>query len=376
MSDGTFVQDDLAGQPLSGSEPPEDDSLRIGGRGWFALGGVFLLLVLVGASSLIALPYVVLSPGPISDTLGKNPDGAQLISVSGTKAYPTTGSLDFTTVRVHGGPGDPVNLWSALQAWVDPSSVVLDEKIYFPQGVTKDQIEQEGTLEMTGSQQDAIAVALRGVGEKVGQKITITGFADSAPSEDVLRTGDQILTVDGAAASDTDTVRAAVQAHRPGEDVSLKVRRGASSVEVSAPTQDSDGQAALGVFLGVAYDFPFDVTVDAGNVGGPSAGLMFSLGIYDTITPGALTGGEKIAGTGTINGSGEVGPIGGIRQKLVGAQRGGATWFLAPAANCNEVVGHVPDGLRVVRVATFGEGRDAVEAIGKDAAQDLPTCTG
>jgi PDZ domain-containing protein len=106
--------------------------------------------------------------------------------------------------------------------------------------------------------------------------------------------------------------------------------------------------------------------------------MMFALGIVDKLTPGEMTGGERIAGTGTVDSDGTVGPIGGIQQKLVGAEGAGADWFLAPAGNCDEVVGHVPDGLRVVRVETLAQARDAVEAIGShdaSAVDALPTCT-
>ena len=137
----------------------------------------------------------------------------------------------------------------------------------------------------------------------------------------------------------------------------------------------SDGSTIIGVNLRVDYDLPVEVTVNTGSVGGPSAGLMFSLAIYDVLTPGELTGGEKIAGTGEMTDSGAVGPIGGIRQKLVGARDAGATVFLAPADNCSEVVGHVPDGLQVVRVATFAEGLSAVEKIAKGEGSNLRPCS-
>jgi PDZ domain-containing protein len=92
--------------------------------------------------------------------------------------------------------------------------------------------------------------------------------------------------------------------------------------------------------------------------------MMFALGIVDKLTPGEMTGGEVLAGTGTIDSSGQVGPIGGIRQKLWGADEAGADWFLAPASNCDEVTGHVPDGMRVFAVKTLDEARSVVEAIG------------
>ena len=140
-------------------------------------------------------------------------------------------------------------------------------------------------------------------------------------------------------------------------------------------TPESKGNTVVGVFLKTTFDVPTKVTIDAGDVGGPSAGMMFALAIYDRLTPGALTGGANIAGTGTIDDTGAVGPIGGIRQKLAGAKRGGAAWFLAPAANCAEVVGHVPDGLQVFKVATFAQARDAVEAIAAKRTAALPRCS-
>lgn len=369
----TVVSDPTLGGaylPINGRDPG-----AVSRRGWGAIVGAFLALIVVGSLSVISLPYVVLSPGPISDTLGENGDGKELIQVAGAKTYPTEGSLDFTTVRILGGPASRVTLWDVARAWVDSSSTVQPVELYFPEGVTERQVERENTAEMTGSQQQAIAVALRGLGQDVKEQITITGVATKAPAKDDLMAGDRIVSVDGVPATDTNVVQQTVRAHQPGESVDLALLRDGEKVDVSAKTTDSEGNAALGIGLGVAYDFPYAVTVDAGNVGGPSAGLMFTLGIYDTLTPGALTGGNKIAGTGTIDGAGTVGPIGGIQQKLAGAQRGGATWFLAPADNCAEVVGHIPDGLSVTRVTNFDEARTAVEAIAKGDTDSLPVCT-
>ena len=118
------------------------------------------------------------------------------------------------------------------------------------------------------------------------------------------------------------------------------------------------------------------VKFDVADVGGPSGGMMFALGIYDKLTPGQLTGGHDIAGTGTIDGAGVVGPIGGIQQKMFGAKNAGAKFFLAPAENCSEVVGHIPAGLRVFKVTNFKDALTAVEEIGAgDDLSALPTCT-
>ena len=136
---------------------------------------------------------------------------------------------------------------------------------------------------------------------------------------------------------------------------------------MSVTPRTIDGDKRIGVTPGVGYDFPFDVTIQLDSVGGPSAGLMFALGIIDTLTPGFLQGGADVAGTGTINQAGEVGPIGGIRQKLIGADDNGADWFLAPADNCDEVTGHVPDGMTVFSIRTLDDALAALDAIRADA---------
>jgi PDZ domain-containing protein len=166
-----------------------------------------------------------------------------------------------------------------------------------------------------------------------------------------------------------------LQKSRPGDTVALTVTRDGKQQKLDVPTiQGQAGRTALGVILGLDQDFPATVKIDAGAIGGPSAGLMFSRGIYDKLTPGPLAGGKQVAGTGTIDDEGTVGPIGGIRQKLAGARADGAQFFLAPADNCDEVVGHVPDGLEVFKVGTFDDARTAVEALAKGQTGSLPRC--
>ncbi|GAB3069136.1 PDZ domain-containing protein [Pedococcus soli] len=354
--------------------PGQTDPYRLGRRSSASLIALFLAIALGALSTLVGLPYVVMKPGPITNTLGQL-SGKDLITVSGAQTYPTEGALDFTTVRVSGGPGFRVTIWDVLKGKLDPSEEVVDEELYFPKGVTDKQVEEESTAEMIDSQQEAIAVALKATGQKVTTHTVIGQVAKDAPSAALLKAGDEVLAVDGKTVDGPDSIRKAVSAHKAGETVDLKLQRDGSTVDVAAKTRDSDGRVTVGIFLGTKFEFPFDVKIDAGNVGGPSAGTMFALGVYDRLTPGALTGGKKIAGTGTIDAAGAVGPIGGIRQKLVGARDGGAKFFLAPAQNCDEVVGHVPDGLTVVRISTFDEAKSSVEAIAAGKASSLPTCT-
>jgi Lon-like protease len=360
--------------PANGSPAPPPPHTGISRRTAASLIAVFVLIVLAAAASLVHLPYAILKPGPALNTLGKAPDGKDLISVNGQGTYPTSGELDFTTVSVYGGPGNPVNLYDVLSGWLDPSSLVLPAEQLFPKGQSSKQIESQNLADMTSSQQVAAAVALRNLGQQVPQVVVVREVQPGAPAAGKLQPGDVLVAVDGAPVQDAASVRAAIQKHQPGQAVQVTVRRGGAEKVVTVSTRDVNGRAVLGIILETRFELPVKVDIDAGNVGGPSAGLMFSLGVYDKLTPGALTGGARIAGTGTLDPSGQVGPIGGIQQKMVGARQEGATWFLAPADNCNEVVGHVPDGLRVVKVSTFTQARDAVEAIAARQTSGLPTC--
>jgi Lon-like protease len=337
------------------------------------LTATFVAIALAAVLTFVGLPYVVMSPGPATNILGKA-DGKPLLSIEGAPTYPTSGSLDFTTVSVDGGPGVRVTVYDLAQAWLSGSQEILPEEQVFPPQQSEEDAQEEGAAEMAGSQSVATATALRAVGKTVPEMVVIAGVPDGSPSKGVFEADDVLVSVDGDPASSSDAVRAAVQRHQPGDTFPVVVRRDGKEQTLSAKTGESDGRTVLGVNLRLDYDLPVDVTLRTGNVGGPSAGLMFSLAIYDALTPGELTGGKNIAGTGTMDDEGSVGPIGGIRQKLIGARRAGADYFLAPADNCDDVKGNVPAGLTVVKVATFDEGRAAVRDIGAGKAASLPTC--
>jgi Lon-like protease len=337
------------------------------------LTATFLAIALAAVLTFVGLPYVVMSPGPATNILGKV-DGKPLLSIEGAPTYPTSGTLDFTTVSVDGGPGVRVTVFDLAQAWLSGSQEVLPEAQVFPPQQSEEDAQEEGAAEMAGSQSVATATALRAVGTTVPEMVVIAGVPADSPSKGVFEADDVLVSVDGDPASSSDAVRTAVQRHQPGDTFPVVVRRDGKEQTVTAKTGEADGRTVMGVNLRLDYDLPVDVTLRTGNVGGPSAGLMFSLAIYDALTPGELTGGKNIAGTGTMDDKGTVGPIGGIRQKLIGARRAGAEYFLAPAENCDDVKGNVPAGLRVVKVATFDEGVAAVRDIGTGKAASLPTC--
>ena len=354
------------------ARPP--DPYRPSRRSRTLLAAAFLGMALAAILALIPLPYAVLRPGPAINTLGTGEDGKPLVEVSGAPSYPAKGALDFTTVSVQGGPGARVSVWDLLGAWLSPHDDVYDEEAFFPKGVTKDEVKDENTAEMTGSREAAVAVALRSLGKTVTERYAVAQVADTAPARSVLKSGDRILAVDGTTISALADIRRLVQAHSAGNEITLTIERAGARRDVTTRTTDVGGRVALGIVLTTDYDFPFAVTINAGDVGGPSAGLMFTLAVRDVLTTGDLTGGKRIAGTGTIDDSGAVGPIGGIRQKVVGAKSSGADYFLAPAQNCADLSGRTPDGIRVVRVQAFTDALGAVEAIAAGRTDSLPTC--
>ncbi len=371
---GTATGDRLDVEPAPPPAPPRPSRASVA-----ALVAVFCGLLLGALGTVVHLPYAVMMPGPISNVLGQatheNGQQGDLIVIGGRKTYPTTGSLDFTTVRINGGPGFPVDVWDVVAAWVDPTQEVLPVDEVFPPQQTQQDVEKENQAEMVGSQQEATAVALRKAGFALTERVKVGTVAKDAPSGGALQAGDVLVSIGGAAVTGPTSARAGIQKVTAGSVVDVAVTRKGAPLTVRAKTgKAADGRTVLGIGLAADFVFPFPVTIDAGAVGGPSAGMMFSLGIYDKLTEGPLTGGRNIAGTGTIDSSGAVGPIGGIQQKMAGARRGGATFFLAPARNCDEVRGHVPDGLEAFKVATFEEALNAVTHIASGDTAALPHC--
>lgn len=332
-------------------------------------------VVLFAVVAFLPVPYVIERPGAAIDTLSES-DGTPLISIEGAQTYPTEGSLDLTTVSVFGGPGRDVDLTDLVRGWLDPVTAVVPEEQVFAPDTTQNEVEEQNAEAMVSSQENATAAALGELDIAVPTTLTVVGFTKGSDAAAQLRVGDVVSSAGGTPIDDLPELRDVLQEVEPGEPVAVGAVRDGESLEVGVRTLEGpQGQTLLGVLIDPLYEFPFEVTIQIEDVGGPSAGMMFALGIVDKLTPGAITGGRRIAGTGTIDSAGQVGPIGGIQQKMVGARDSGAAWFLAPAPNCDEVVGHVPDGMTAVRVATLGDARDAVEAIGDGEAGGLPACT-
>ncbi len=336
-------------------------------------------LLVAGAGVLAALvvaifapvPYVALTPGPTFNTLGSS-GGQRLISISGHPTYPVSGHLNMVTVSFLGGPGTRFNVIAALRAWLDPHDAVVPEQEIFTPGQSQQEVARQDTAEMVNSQESATAAALCQLNIPFKTIDTVQSTLAGMPAYGRLVKGDVITAVDGKPVTCKRDAAAAVRAGQPKTPVVLTIDRGGQSRQVRLVSADVSGQAVVGVQVSERFVFPFTVKIDIRNIGGPSAGLMFALGIIDKITPDNLTGGRFIAGTGEIEADGAVDPIGGIQQKLVGARAAGATVFLTPAANCPDTAHAVPAGMRLIKVSTLAGAVSALQAL--KAGQPVPSC--
>jgi PDZ domain-containing protein len=343
------------------------------------LSGIGFLALFMGclfALVFLPTPYVIERPGPVFDVLGKS-DGTSVITIDGVQSFPTTGRLDVLTVSVAGNRENTPSWLELAAAWVDPAQAIVPIDVMFPPNVSTAQVEAESTAMMEESQQDAVAAALTKLGYTVPWHVYVSEVTKGSPAAGKLVAADFVMKINGIVIKDVDQMRTVINNLAIKGPLSVEVQRsGKLVVEQITATLNKEGKYRLGILAGYKYDFPVKIKLQLGDVGGPSGGMMFALGIIDRLTPGQLTGGKHIAGTGTIDAAGNVGPIGGIRHKLFGAQRAGATIFLAPASNCDEVVGHIPDGLSVIKVSTLTEAKADLEKIatGSNPAS-LPTCS-
>lgn len=328
------------------------------------IGGV-LALVLTAVATVATVPYVALVPGPTFNTLGQ--DGSRaVLTISGRPTFPTDGHLDLTTVRVR----SQLTLAEAIRDWFDRDAAVVPSEIIYPPDKTTEQVQQENVKEMRTSQDNAVTAAARQLGFATA-KITVEKIPSGSPSTGVLQVGDQLTSVNGTPVRDAADLRDLISAVPVGSTVRLGVLRGGAdrtaSVMTEAASSDEAGAPPRAV-IGIVPKqdpvmAPFTVDIGLQDVGGPSAGLMFTLGILDKLDKASLTGGRYIAGTGEISPEGAVGPIGGIAQKLIAAKAKGAVAFLVPKDNCAEALRQHPDDLPLIQVSSVMDALDGLQAV-------------
>lgn len=322
---------------------------------------------LVTGLAALTLPssFLLESPGPIFNTTGEIDDWP-VITVNGSETYETEGSLALTTVFVTGAPTSTVRVPEAIAGWLSPSIDLTPQELVYPSGTTAEEVQQRNTEAMASSQELALAAALDYIDTDYAVELSVMDFTEEAleaGTDQLLAPGDVVLAAQDEPVTGLEGLRQAVN-EAAGEPVELTVVRDGEHVEVAAPTyQEADGEYYVGILLASEFDFPVEADIRLQDVGGPSAGLMFALGIIDTMTEESLTGGQDWAGTGTVDPDGTVGPIGGIAQKVVGAEDEGAEHFLVPRENCDELEGRLPSGLDVYGVEDVDQAVGIVEAV-------------
>jgi len=354
-------------------------------RGWTSLSRRIRTLIVSGVAFFALLilaftmpvPYVILSPGPTCNTLGSGGDPAcgtaDLIKVDGTTTNKVSGHLNLTTVSVT-EENHRETVFNVISAWLSSDEAVIPKSAEYPPGQSQDQVNQQNANDFTESQDNAVASASCELGYPKQQGVA--GVLSSGASFQKLLPADVLKKIDGTSVASAQDVTTALSQHAPGTTVTLDILRQTKpktvSVKLGPPVKGRTG-GSLGITFGTVCQFPFSVSI-CGNcpIGGPSAGLMFALGIMDKVGKVDLTHGEFIAGTGEIDGQGNVSQIGGIALKMIAARNAGATVFLAPAGNCPDVAGAIPHGLNVIKVATLHDAVTSLEAL--HAGKAVPHC--
>jgi PDZ domain-containing protein len=366
--------------PLFADSDPVSQPRRSRGStvGWSLILLAMLVTLIV---AIVPSPYVIEQPGPVFNTLGDVEVGGEdvpMIEIADATTYPTGGSLDMLTVSINGNRDNRLNWFQVASAWLDSSKAVVPLDNVYPVGVTVEQSNKQSQIDMQNSQQEAIAAALTQLDYDFQTSLEVADVGEGTPADGQLEAGDTIVSVNGKTFTDVTGLKATIAENGVDSPATVVIERDGAQQTLAVTPVMSGGSASapiVGITVKGDFQFPIDVTIQLEKVGGPSAGQMFALGIIDKLTPGELNGGENVAGTGTITGDGAIGPIGGIRQKMYGAVRSGADYFLAPVDNCDEVVGHVPDGLDVFAVTTLDDSLAVLDAVSTGGSTaDLPTC--
>ena len=346
-------------------------------RGATVVAAGIAVIALCLLAWLLPVPYVSMNPGPVVNTLG-SPGGTDVVAVTGHRTYPTSGRLDLTTVTMT-SPGTKLPLTKLVTDWLDPKAALVPRSYVYPKTETPAEVEKQNTAEMAGSQQTAIAAGLSAAGIPVRATVVVAEVLPGTPAVGKLRVGDHLVSVQGKPVRSASVLRDTIRSYRPGARLDLGiVRKGTRKTVtiVAGPAQDDPHVAAVGIQVGVS-GYSSDTTVKVNlpeQIGGPSAGMMFALAIYDKVTPGQLADGRVVAGTGTIDADGNVGPIGGIQQKIHGARDAGATVFLAPAGDCADAGKADVPGITVYRVETLKDSIKVLTELDDGEPVSVPQC--
>lgn len=327
---------------------------------------VLAFLTIIVATLNLKIPYFALRPGPAEDV-------SSLITIDGVETSRVRGKLLLTTVRLY-----PIVVGDAILGWFDSTITIVSRAVIIPTGESEETVQRRTTEQMEESQLVAAAAALELLGYEVPREyagVRIEDVLQGAPAAGVLRPGDVIVEADGKPVRETDDLVSELRRHTVGQEVKLRVERDGEPVEVTVGTMgrpDDPDDPIIGVSITDVPQvrLPLAIEIDSRGIGGPSAGLMFAVGIVDLIDQRDLTRGRTVAGTGEINLQGMVGPVGGIRQKVESARRSGASLFLVPADELKEACTVAGDLL----VAGVTDLREAVDVLGAETTPSDKVC--
>lgn len=345
---------------------------------------VGVVLVVAVAQALIPVPYVIERPGPVANTLGEVTVGdstVSMITIDGTKTYPTSGELNLLTVSILGNPEDPPGWFDLMAAAIDPTQEIVPMEQIYPTGVTTEDRQAENKAEMISSQDAATAAALSELEIAYTQTLSVAEVSKSGPAHGILQPSDVLVAVNEEPVESYASLRASIEGNGAGQPATFSILRDGKLFDVSiTPVEVTEGSRSavmIGVAIATSFDFPFDVSIQVDKIGGPSAGLMFALGITDKLNASNLAKGLVVSGTGTIDAAGAVGAIGGLPQKIIAAQRANSDLIFIPADQCADVPANQFDKIRVVPVATLGEAVLSLEQLQSGMGlESLPACDG
>ena len=322
-------------------------------------------MAVITLGSMAALPtgYVIERPGQVFNVMGEI-SGQKVISSADVAVYESDSRFDITTVSLLGNRESTPSWVQILWAWADPEQIVLPLDEVYPPSLTTAEIRAESSAQMEVSQQDAIAAALSELGYEIPRTLYVASVIADAPSSGILVAGDFVVSAGGSDVVSFDELKGQIQLSE-GQPMIIEVIRDSQPLSLEITPEKLETDWVIGAMVGYTYGFPVDIQLQLGDVGGPSGGLMFTLGILDALSEGSMAAGYHVSGTGTINAAGEVGPIGGVGLKMIAAKNSGADLFLVPQGNCEEAIGQIPDGLSVVTVRDLSEALEAIDALTK-----------
>ena len=314
-------------------------------------GGYVLLIAAAFAAGWVPLPFFSFGAGPAREIV-------PLIHVKGPPTYGSSGRLVMTTIRF-----TQVTALGALVAWIDPEEAVVDEDVVYPPGLSPPEEVRRATSQMDQSKIDAAAVVLSEVTDyprEHGPGALVEFVGPGCPADGRLFPGDLIVRIEGRRVGSSREASRLIDAVPADEPVEFRVEADGEENDVLVTRGSCPGSDEPLIGIVLVQPFPFEITIESGEVGGPSAGLMWAVGLYDLLTRRDLTAGRTIAGTGSIDLDGNVGPIGGILDKVVAARDSSADVMLVPRDNLRELHDVDTGDLRLIPVSTFQE---AVEAL-------------